>query len=252
MTTRSIALAVTVLVVFVVAVFAAPTRAVADPHGDPQTCFAADNTHDGRIDVLDMQRASAHYGAPEYGPYDPQFDIEPLFAPDGDIDIKDLQKVFGRNAGICSVVKQGTNEMYHAGGQYYGSVTVWGYEWSYFGPGYFSTRVLDLNAGQTQGVELCVGTKTQTDWNYFGQLGPSQSPYTITGEGGYADGLLACFFGQQLWVYNWYWWENAQFPMIPFETEPPPYKVIGYTHCFERIPLPEGGDPLGICSWFPE
>ena len=52
------------------------------------------------VDVTDDQMEAAHYGA-SFGTlfYDPWFDLEP--ALDYDVDIKDLQKVFGRNGSTC-------------------------------------------------------------------------------------------------------------------------------------------------------
>ena len=90
----------------ILAVFAAPTRAVAWYAGTAQQCFAADNNDDGVIDAVDMQRATAHYNGgfawyeyPER--YDPLFDIWPNLTPDGHIDIRDLQFVFGRFGMTC-------------------------------------------------------------------------------------------------------------------------------------------------------
>jgi hypothetical protein len=54
------------------------------------------------VDVMDDQAIAFRYGA-FFGStrYDPWFDMEPALK-DFDIDVKDLQKVFGRNGSICS------------------------------------------------------------------------------------------------------------------------------------------------------
>jgi hypothetical protein len=54
------------------------------------------------VDVSDDQAIAFRYGA-FFGSlrYDPWFDMEPALK-DFDIDIKDLQKVFGRNGSECS------------------------------------------------------------------------------------------------------------------------------------------------------
>jgi hypothetical protein len=70
-----------------------------------QQCIVADFTNNGAIDIQDMQAVSAHYGTTRGGPnWDPRFDIEPRSAPDGDIDIKDIQHVFGRFGMTCSTL----------------------------------------------------------------------------------------------------------------------------------------------------
>jgi len=53
------------------------------------------------VDVADDQLEASHYGG-TFGTffYDPWFDLEPALK-DGDVDIKDLQKVFGRNGSTC-------------------------------------------------------------------------------------------------------------------------------------------------------
>jgi uncharacterized repeat protein (TIGR01451 family) len=54
------------------------------------------------VDVTDDQTEASHYGA-FFGNllYQPWYDLEPALK-DGDVDIKDLQKVFGRNGSTCS------------------------------------------------------------------------------------------------------------------------------------------------------
>jgi uncharacterized repeat protein (TIGR01451 family) len=58
---------------------------------------------DCEVDVIDDQMIAFRYGA-FFGNllYDPWFDLEPALK-DFDIDIKDLQKVFGRNGSTCEV-----------------------------------------------------------------------------------------------------------------------------------------------------
>ena len=54
------------------------------------------------VDVIDAQRIAFRYGA-FMGQllYDTFFDLEPFVTPDFDIDIKDLQFVFGRIGSTC-------------------------------------------------------------------------------------------------------------------------------------------------------
>ncbi len=60
-----------------------------------------DTNLDCVVDVSDDQMEAAHYGA-TFGTllYEPWVDLEPALK-DGDVDIKDLQKVFGRNGSTC-------------------------------------------------------------------------------------------------------------------------------------------------------
>ena len=61
-----------------------------------------DMNTDCTVDVTDDQMEAAHYAA-TFGSllYDPWYDLEPALK-DGDVDIKDLQKVFGRNGSTCA------------------------------------------------------------------------------------------------------------------------------------------------------
>ena len=63
----------------------------------------ADLNTDCVVDLIDDQRIAFRYGA-SFGSlyYDDWYDLEPAFK-DFDIDIKDLQKVFGRNGSTCQV-----------------------------------------------------------------------------------------------------------------------------------------------------
>src|SRR5581483_10436913 len=56
---------------------------------------------DCEVDVTDDQIEASHYGA-TFGSllYEPWYDLEPALR-DADVDIKDLQKVFGRNGSTC-------------------------------------------------------------------------------------------------------------------------------------------------------
>ena len=60
-------------------------------------------TVDCEVDLTDDQMAAYRYGA-FFGNllYHKFFDLEPNIAPDFDIDIKDLQTVFGRNGSTCA------------------------------------------------------------------------------------------------------------------------------------------------------
>jgi len=62
-----------------------------------------DLNRDCRVNVIDDQMIAVRYNA-VFGSllYDPYFDLEPALA-DQDIDIKDLQFVFGRNGSTCTV-----------------------------------------------------------------------------------------------------------------------------------------------------
>jgi hypothetical protein len=81
-----------------------------NPGGDLAVCGDAtltvrilegDLNTDCQVDVVDDQAIAFRYGA-FFGNllYDPWFDLEPALK-DFDIDIKDLQKVFGRNGSTC-------------------------------------------------------------------------------------------------------------------------------------------------------
>ncbi len=81
-----------------------------NPGGDLAICtdvtltvriLEGDLNLDCRVDVLDDQAIAFHYGA-SFGNllYDPWYDLQPALK-DFDIDIKDLQKVFGRNESTC-------------------------------------------------------------------------------------------------------------------------------------------------------
>jgi len=65
----------------------------------------ADLNRDCVVDVVDEQIISYRYQA-TFGLllYDPFFDLEPSVTPDGDIDIKDLQFVYGRDGTACKGV----------------------------------------------------------------------------------------------------------------------------------------------------
>jgi len=53
------------------------------------------------VDIVDDQMIAYRYGAVfGNGPYEPWYDLEPALK-DFDIDIKDIQKVFGRNGSTC-------------------------------------------------------------------------------------------------------------------------------------------------------
>jgi subtilisin family serine protease len=70
-------------------------------------CFRYDLHGDGLIDVVDLQMISGRYGTFAFEPssqhlYDPSFDLEPYYGShDLDVDIKDLQAVFGRDGFGC-------------------------------------------------------------------------------------------------------------------------------------------------------
>ena len=57
---------------------------------------------DCKVDVLDQQAIAYRYGS-FFGDlnYDPWFDLEPALK-DFDVDVKDLQKVFGRDGSTCA------------------------------------------------------------------------------------------------------------------------------------------------------
>jgi hypothetical protein len=61
----------------------------------------ADLNLDCAMNIIDDQMIAYRYGA-GFGNalYDPWYDLEPALK-DGDIDVKDLQKVFGRNGSTC-------------------------------------------------------------------------------------------------------------------------------------------------------
>ena len=67
------------------------------------------------VDVSDDQAEASHYGA-TFGAllYEPWYDLEPALK-DGDVDIKDLQKVFGRNGSTCEYPVPPQNAMSQPG-----------------------------------------------------------------------------------------------------------------------------------------
>ncbi|HEX5479939.1 MAG TPA: S8 family serine peptidase [Dehalococcoidia bacterium] len=66
-------------------------------------CARFDLNGDGEIDVSDDQTQAAHlFLYRGWDPrYDERYDLYPSLVPDGAIDIRDLQKVFGRNPFTC-------------------------------------------------------------------------------------------------------------------------------------------------------
>jgi hypothetical protein len=92
-----------------------------------EKCLAADNNSDGGVDVVDVQRAFAHYGGGTHWyedplRYDPRLDIYPFRAKDGSIDIRDLQSVMGRFGLTCPQYAQAKEYWEWLGGSYsYGS-----------------------------------------------------------------------------------------------------------------------------------
>ncbi len=99
--------------VFVHLVDASGETRLSDELGNPITVDAVGNAtillralegdvnYDCRIDVIDEQSLAGRYGS-SFGawPYNALFDLEPS-NPDFDIDIKDLQFVFGRDGDTC-------------------------------------------------------------------------------------------------------------------------------------------------------
>jgi hypothetical protein len=82
------------------------------PGGEIATCgnstltvriLEGDLNLDCKVDIIDDQMIAYRYGASFANLlYDPWYDLEPPLK-DSDIDIKDLQKVFGRNGSTCQV-----------------------------------------------------------------------------------------------------------------------------------------------------
>ena len=68
----------------------------------PSACSRVTLNLDCNVDVLDDQAIAFRYGS-SLGLllYDPFYDLDPKVA-DNDIDIKDLQFVFGRNGSTCA------------------------------------------------------------------------------------------------------------------------------------------------------
>jgi hypothetical protein len=122
MTTRRIALgisALAIIVAFGVVVFAAPTQASAENDYDSQHCFAADLNGDGVIDVVDMQRIASYFSVSIGNPrYDVRLDFRPWLAPDGEIDIDEVQFVFGRFGLRCSTYTPAKEYWMWLGGLY--------------------------------------------------------------------------------------------------------------------------------------
>ncbi|MGB2694815.1 MAG: flexitail domain-containing putative surface protein [Dehalococcoidia bacterium] len=59
---------------------------------------------DCQVNVIDQQLLASRFGA-QLGSllYEPKFDLEPSLQPDGDIDISDVQVVFGRIGSTCGI-----------------------------------------------------------------------------------------------------------------------------------------------------
>lgn len=202
MALRSIALVA--MVALLVVAFAAPGRASAYSPYDPRRCFAADNNINGRIGVIDYQRAAYHYGAvlgwPGANGYDPQFDIFPFPMGDNSIDIRDIQAILGRYGGTCSVTKKAA-AYFDLGspGWFYNDVIATGYESAYYGPSQFGMRVLDANVARSQGVELCVALDLTSTllviWDESAPYGPAAtqvSPNMLMASGPYQTGASVC------------------------------------------------------------
>lgn len=68
----------------------------------PNYCPRFDLDASGAVGVADEQRIAYHYGR-FYGQllYETRYDLEPVMVPDGDIDIKDLQKILGKGEPDC-------------------------------------------------------------------------------------------------------------------------------------------------------
>ena len=67
-----------------------------------KSCSRSDLNGDKEINIIDGQIISYRYGAYADNPlYAVRFDLDPYQRPDGDIDIKDLLKVFGRMGMFC-------------------------------------------------------------------------------------------------------------------------------------------------------
>ena len=89
-----------------VVVFTAPVQASANSELTAQKCFAADNSGDGVIDLTDLQRvAAAAWSYPGRSNWDPRLDVLPWLAPDGFVDIHDIQFVAGRFGFECYLTK---------------------------------------------------------------------------------------------------------------------------------------------------
>lgn len=68
----------------------------------PWFCWRFDYIPDGRIDVYDAQYLASRHGADVGQPrYDVAFDLHPPLVPDGDVDIVDLQRLFGLWGSGC-------------------------------------------------------------------------------------------------------------------------------------------------------
>ena len=67
-----------------------------------RACSRYDFNGDAEIDVSDDQAEAGHYGHVVGDPeYNVNYDLHPSLTPDGDVDIQDLQRVFGWNGFTC-------------------------------------------------------------------------------------------------------------------------------------------------------
>ncbi len=213
------------------------------PHDPTQACFVADFNNDGKIDIVDMQTIASHYGFSLGSSfYNVRYDFEPYFpAPDGDIDIKEVQLVFGRFGGRCAIAKTGYSLLGHdlpVAGTFFAYVTVEGYTASTIP---FGLRVLDVNAARSRGYELCnsiddVLPNIINKWNSSNLLEPDRiSPYTLFASGYYNLNAFACWGGHVLFTEAWAYWQNALLPQIAFEQRP--NTTTGSVHCYALWPV---------------
>ena len=229
-------------------ILASPRTVDAEPWDPTQNCFAADVSGDYRIDIVDAQIIAWNYGA-SLGMFrfDPKYDPHPPPAGDGDTDIVDLQFVFGRNGGVCEIVKSHSEQFgWSTDGTYWNNVTITGHATSTIPLGF---RVFDVNSPHSRGVETCINALgfggDTTDWDYFGQLDPQQSPYTLYASGTHATGFFDCLGGHAIWGHAWYTWMNAAYPTLN-ETQPTGAggATFGYVGCFMLTP-PDFCGPFG-------
>ena len=169
-------------------------------------------------------------------------------AGDGDTDIVDLQFVFGRNGGVCEIVKSHSEQFDGAPTEHTGIMSPSRGHAHIHDP----ARVPRLRRKQPSfkgGVETCINALgfggDTTDWDYFGQLDPSRArirsmqavrtrPASLTVSGVTPSGAMLC-----------HTWMNAAYPTLN-ETQPTGAggATFGYVGCFMLTP-PDFCGPFG-------
>ena len=104
--------------------------------------------------------------------------------------------------------KDDDREFSFGDGDYSNDVSITGH---YFAEGY-QVGFDELWVGN-EGEEFC-DFSSDYDWQLEHSTHTGTSPFTLTGEGGYADDPWDCLFGHRIWAYSEWRWSNSPNPMI--------------------------------------